>query len=103
MDPITLIPVTIFILFFGGLAVDQTMVSKEHVKSESRFVMDYGVYKCNQVDGLSLKEPQPVKLPEAPKAEAPRAEMPIKKVHPVKRKINKAKQDQKCQTVQVCK
>ena len=52
MDPITLIPYTIFLLTMTGLWTKDEYISKEKCKTEETFIIGNSVYKCTEEQRL---------------------------------------------------
>ncbi len=87
MDPIVLIPYTIFVLGMGGLWLKDEAVSNETVQSEERFVLGETVYQCQSKGSIYEPEQVIVRVPkyiEKPCPECPKPKAPVKR--PVKPK-----------------
>lgn len=52
MEPVFL--VSMAIVFFGSLLVNDQMTAKDNVKSQKQFIMDDGVYQCDQTQKLGV-------------------------------------------------
>ena len=52
MDPILLIPITIFILTMTGLWTKDEYISKDKCKTEESFIIGNSVYKCTEEQRL---------------------------------------------------
>ena len=55
MDPITLIPYTIFLLTMTGLWTKDEYISKEKCKTEETFIIGNSVYKCTEEQRLTVE------------------------------------------------
>ena len=79
MDPIVLIPYTIFVLGMGGLWLKDETVSNDTVASEERFVLDDQVYQCSHKGSIYEPETVIVRVPKYIEKDCPKCpKVPVK-------------------------